>query len=208
MIWCVRVAHGVSSLKSLEELVENLLLSLLARHDVWVLAGTVDAADVVDVEHAGAVFVHNTESLKDNLLAGRVHGSTDVGKEFVVIDEAGSVVVHMGEERLQLTLREAEHVVRHSLCEFKLVKGHGVVVVHNTELLAETDDASSTTRLQLGSQSLEKVITSSLASTGGGATNFSLENLAGELTIVDSSRFVGIVQVVERVQILCIKYKS
>jgi len=90
----------VSSLKSLEELVENLLLSLLASQDVWVLVGIVDTADVVDVEHAGTVFVHLSESLKHNLLTGRVHGSTDRGKEFVVINEAGSVVVHVVKENL------------------------------------------------------------------------------------------------------------
>ena len=83
-----------------------------------------------------------------------------------------------------------------------------MLVVHNMELLAQADDTSGTSRHQLGPQSLEKFIRSNLATAGRGATNFSLENLASELTIVDSSRFVGIVQVVECLQILCEKNKS
>ena len=107
----------------------------------------------------------------------------------------------MSEQRLDLTLGEAEHVVLHSLAEFKFIEGQRVVVVHDTELLGKTDDAASTTALQLVAQALEKVISAGLA-TSRGATDIPTEDLAGELTVIESATLILVVEVVEGVQIL------
>ena len=76
-----------------------------------------------------------------------------------------------------------------------------MVIVHDAELLGQTDDAAGTTRLQLVSEALEEILSRGLA-TGGSATDISSENLACELTVVKRTATVLVVKVVEGVQIL------
>ena len=78
-----------------------------------------------------------------------------------------------------------------------------MVVVHDAELLAKANDSTSTTALQLVLESLKKVLTVGSA-TGRGATNISSEDLAGELTIVESSAAILVVQSVKCIQILTV----
>ena len=76
-----------------------------------------------------------------------------------------------------------------------------MVVIHDAELLAEANDTASTTGLQLVAEALKKVLTSSLAASRG-TTDISAEDLASELTIVESAALVLVVDVVEGIQIL------
>ena len=195
------VAHGVSSLESFEELGEDLLFSFLARHNIGMLVGLVDTTDVVDIDHATAVSVHLVESFHDNSLTGLVHGSTDGAEELVVLKETTAIVIHVCEKDLNLTLGEAEHVVRHGLAEFELVERHRVVVVHNTELLGKANDTTGTTGLQFVAKSLEEVVATG-AALGGGTTDISLEDFTGEFSVVKSATAILVVKVVKSVQIL------
>ena len=191
----------MSSLEGLEELREDLLLSLLAGEDIGMLVGGVDSADIVDVDHTTAIRVHLVEGSHDNSLTGSAHGSTDGAEEFVVLDQTATIEVHMGEEGLDFTLGEAEHVVTHSLAEFELVEGKRVVVIHDTELLGKADDTAGTTALQLVAEFLEEILTTGTA-TGGGTTDISLEDLTGELTVVQGTAAILVVKIVKSVQIL------
>ena len=195
------VAHRVSSLERFEELRENLLLGLLASNDIRVLAGGVDATNIVDVDHARAISVHLIESLHNDSFTGRVHGTADGAEELVVLNETGAIDVKMSEERLSFTLGEAEHVVRHGLAEFKFVERHRVVVVHDAELLGKSNDATGTTSLQLVTEALKKVFSAGTA-TGRSATDVPAKDLTGELTVVESAALVLVVDVVEGIQIL------
>ena len=76
-----------------------------------------------------------------------------------------------------------------------------MVVVHDAELLAKTNDATSTTTLQLVLQSLKEILTGS-AATGRGAANISPENLTGELTVVQSTTPILVIDLEEGIQIL------
>ena len=76
-----------------------------------------------------------------------------------------------------------------------------MVVVHDAELLAEANDATSTTTLQLVLQSLKEILTGS-AATGRGATNISPENLTGKLTVVQSTTTILVIDLEEGIQIL------
>ena len=76
-----------------------------------------------------------------------------------------------------------------------------MVVVHDAELLGETNDAASTATLQLITQALEKILTGS-TTTSWGSANFPLEDLAGKFTVVKRSTAILVVDVVEGVQIL------
>ena len=206
VIGSLLVSHGVGSLEGLEELGENLLLGLLAGHDIWMLVSAVDATDVVNVDHAGAVLVHLAEGAHSDRLSVGGHGSTDGAEELVVLDETTAVEIEVSEEDLDFTLGEAEHVVRHCLAEFKLVQRHGMVIIHDSELLGESDDTAGTTGLQLVSEALEEVLAAGTAA-GGGATDVSLEDLRGELSVVQGARAILVVKVVEGVQVLLIVRK-
>jgi hypothetical protein len=76
-----------------------------------------------------------------------------------------------------------------------------VVVIHNAELLAESDDATGTTGLKLGAELLEESL-AALVGGSWGATDLSAEDFAGELSIVEGAGTVLIVKVVESIKIL------
>ena len=76
-----------------------------------------------------------------------------------------------------------------------------MVVVHDAELLAEANDATSTTALQLVLQSLKEILTGGSA-TGRGATNIPPENLTGELTVVKSATLILVIDVEQCIQVL------
>ena len=114
----------VSSFEGLEELLENLLLSLLTSQNIWMLIGSVDSTDVINVDLARSVLVKGFEGLGNNSLTSSRHWSTDNSEELVIFDEARSVNIEMSEELADLTLRESKHIVLHGLAEFKFIKGH------------------------------------------------------------------------------------
>ena len=76
-----------------------------------------------------------------------------------------------------------------------------MVVIHDTELLGKADDTAGTTALQLVAEFLEEILTTGTA-TGGGTTDISLEDLTGELTVVQGTAAILVVKIVKSVQIL------
>ena len=149
----------MSSLESFEELLEDVLLRLFSSDHVRVLLSIIICAHVIDVDEPGSIGVQLVESLGNNSLSAGVHGSTDSAKEFVVVDLASSVVVKSVEQHGYLALREAKEVVLHSFGELIFVKAVRVVIIHNSELFAEADDAASTTGSKLVSQASEQLLT-------------------------------------------------
>jgi len=197
------VSQVMGSLESFKEFLEDLLLSLLAGLDVGVELGVVNILDVIVVKVSVTILVHDTESLINKLLSVGVHGSTDISKEFIVLNKTRVIIVHVVEQGLDLTLRETEHVVLHGLSKLILVKGHGVVVVHDAELLGETNDSTSTT----GSQLLAKLIKKSFGTVVGrlgrrGTTNITTEDLRSELTVVNGTIMRLVIDVEKGIQVL------
>jgi len=76
-----------------------------------------------------------------------------------------------------------------------------VVVVHNSELLSETNDSTGTSGLQLVSELLEHSC-ASLGSSGWGSSNLTTEDFRSELFVVQTSTSVFIIKIVKSIQIL------
>ena len=74
---------------------KDLLLSLLSRNDIWMLVGSVDTADIVNVDETTAILVKDIESLGDNSLTVLVHWATDCSNELIVLDKTTAIVVHI-----------------------------------------------------------------------------------------------------------------
>lgn len=66
-------ALAVVLLKGVEELEENFVFSPLSRNDIRVLGRVVNASDVVNVDCAGLVFIHNSKGLHGDPFAEIVH---------------------------------------------------------------------------------------------------------------------------------------
>jgi hypothetical protein len=77
-----------------------------------------------------------------------------------------------------------------------------VVIVHNSELFGKSDDSTGTTGSKFGSELLEKVFTGRLSSGWSGTADISAENFGGKFTVFKNTGFIGIVNGVERIQIL------
>lgn len=158
MIGGIVIAHVVGSLESLKELLKDLRLSFLSRYDIGVLGSAVDTSDVVDVDIAIVIIVKLSKCLFNPRSSIGVHGSTDHSEELVVLDKTRSIKIKGAEKASDFSLRETKHVVLHGLGELVLIEGHGVVIVHDSELLAETDDATSTTAGELGANAVDQLI--------------------------------------------------
>ena len=122
VVWGRVVSHVVGGFKSLEELLEDLLLGLLSRNDIWVRVGLVDTSDIIDIDPAVTVLVELLVSLSDDLLSSHVHWASDSSDELVVSDGATGVNIEIVEKSSALWLSETELVVGKSLAEFSLVQ--------------------------------------------------------------------------------------
>lgn len=82
------VLHSVRVvlLESVEELVQDFVLCLLTRDNIWVLLGVVSLANVVDVDGAGSVLVHDLKGLYGEALSELVHLATHATEELLVVN--------------------------------------------------------------------------------------------------------------------------
>ena len=124
MVWRIIVAHSVGCVERFEELLENLLFSLLSRDEIGMFSSAVGPSNIVDVQIAISIFVHLSENPADISGSKCIHGSTDLPQELVVLNEAIAVCIKPSEKSVNLSLRKAKHVVCHRFGKFILVKGH------------------------------------------------------------------------------------
>ena len=122
VVWCIIIAHSVSSLERLQKFLQDLILCLFTGLDIWVLVGLVDASDIVDVNPAIAVLVELFERLGNNLLSCHAHWTSDRADELVVGDRAAAVDIEVVEECANLTLVESKHEIIHGFAEFVFVE--------------------------------------------------------------------------------------
>jgi hypothetical protein len=196
--------HVVGGFKSFKELLENLLLGLLSSNNIRVLVSGVNTTDVVNVNVAISIGIKFGEGLTSKGFAVGVHGAADHAKELIVFDKTRVVVVEGAEEGGEFSLGEAKHVVLHSLCELILVKRHAVVVVHDTELLAETNNATSTAGGKLLTETVNKIFGSGLGAGGGSGADLTSEDSICELFVLKRARVVSVVDREEGVEVLII----
>lgn len=168
------------------------------------LLGVVNTLNIVDVNPAVSILVELLVSLHDNIYAVLVHRTTDAADEFIEVDEAGVVGVEVGEELLHLAFSEAEHVVTACLGELILVKGAGVVVVHDLELALEADESTGTAGNQLLAHGLSELIRAAHA--GASAHSTAAHGLSikggGELLVVETTGAVLVIDVEQGLEIL------
>lgn len=94
--------QGVGLLERVEELVEDVLLCLLARHHIWVLLGVISGSDVVNVEDTASILVDNLEGLLRQTNPTSVHRSHDFPQEFIIHNLTVVIRVESIEDSLDL----------------------------------------------------------------------------------------------------------
>ena len=97
--WLAKHGAGVD-LEGVEELHEDVVLSLLSGPNIRVELGIVGLPDVINVKHSTAVFVHDLESLLGEANTEIVHLTTNTSQELVVVNAPRSVPVEDAEEAL------------------------------------------------------------------------------------------------------------
>jgi len=195
----------VGSFESFKEFLKDLVLGLLARLDIWVLVGSVDSSDIVDINPTVSILVKLLVGLSDNLLPVGVHWTSDSTDEFIEFKETTSVEIEIAEKLLDLALGETEHVVSDGLGELVLVEGSRVVIIHNFELPLKTNKSSSTSRDKLNSKSLSKFLRASVsgsATTLGGGSHWTTIELGSELVVIKGSTFINIIDAEKSLQVL------
>ena len=149
---------GVGLLEGVEELVQDVLLSLLSRHDIGVLLSIVALTDIVDVKDATAIDVNDLERLLDERLTSTVHWAHDLPQELVVDDLAVVIRVEPIEDGLDLKAVVSDAVALERLLKLLAVEGARTVVVHDLERLAEVKDTAGTTRLNPLTHAVHKLV--------------------------------------------------
>ncbi len=139
-----RVVVLVVLLESVEELGQDIVFCFLSRLHVGVHLCVVDLTDVVHVEDAGLVFVHDCERLLGYVCAELIHFATDAAKELVVVDRAGTVTIEDGEETFCVLFLEADTEVVAGLHELGNVEVMAAIIVSDLELLSKTHNAAGT----------------------------------------------------------------
>lgn len=124
--------------ESVEELIKDLVFSLLARDYIRVLVGSVDSADVVNVDDSRLVLVHDGKGFHGDVAAELVHFPHNTSQEFIVGHVTGSINVVDREEAESLLFAEADTEVVDAFNEFLVAESHAVVVISNSERSRET----------------------------------------------------------------------
>mmetsp|Transcript_102553 Transcript_102553/g.141818 ORF Transcript_102553/g.141818 Transcript_102553/m.141818 type:complete len:335 (-) Transcript_102553:40-1044(-) len=203
VIGSVVISQTMSSLKGFKEFLKNLLFGLLTRFNIRVEFGIVSVLNIIVIKVAIAILVHDSKSFLNESLSISVHGSTNIAKEFIVLNKTRVIIVHIVKERLDLTLGETEHVILHGFGKLVFVKGHRVVVIHNTELLSKTNNTSGTARGKLLAELFKESFRTLPLSLGRlSTTDVTSENLRCKLMIVQGTATVFIVNVEKSFKIL------
>lgn len=133
------------NLKGVEELHQDIILSLLASLNIGVLLSVVGLSDVVNAEYTTTILVHNLESTLCDVGTELVHLSSDTAKELLVVNTATAITIKNLEEALSILFVEVDPEVTDCLLEFVEIKVSGVVIISNFKLLAEANDTTGTT---------------------------------------------------------------
>jgi hypothetical protein len=104
-----------------QELSQYLILGFLAFHDIWVFFGIIHASDVLQIEDATPVLVHDPERLLSKLPPEGVHLASDAAQELLVVDAPGAVAVEDVEEAADVALLDGDSEVFDGLGELIFV---------------------------------------------------------------------------------------
>jgi hypothetical protein len=143
--------------KRLKELAKHLVFSLLAGFHIWMMLGIVALSDIVDVQLAWTILVHQLEGSHCQGLSCCVHPSSDWSQEFIVTNLTWAVSVEDLEGLLALLWRQVHPEIRHCLFKLICIKSSWSVVVGYLELLADTLDSSGTSCFDLWSNVLNQL---------------------------------------------------
>ena len=118
-------------LESVQELLQDLILSLLACLDIRVESGAVESLQIIDGDATRPVSVELVEGLFNKLLPVVVDGSSDSQKELVIIQAAILVLVEEVEDLLDVTVSNVDLEVADRLPELTDIERSGVVVIED-----------------------------------------------------------------------------
>lgn len=122
VVWGLIISHRMGNLKSFKEFAQNLILGFFPLKNIWMLCCIVNTSNIVDIDPATAIFIQLFEGLENNLPSGRVHWASNSSNEFIKFNQSTSVEIKVGEEFLDFSFGEAEHVISHSFGEFIFVE--------------------------------------------------------------------------------------
>jgi len=128
-------------IKSVEELLKNLIDRLLARNDLGVLAGIVNLLNVIQADIAVAGDVELLVRASNQLLAVFVQLATESSQKLVERDAPICGLVILLENQVDLPLCQTQPVISKSLLEFLLVKLLVSVVIVDSKSTTDLEDA-------------------------------------------------------------------
>jgi len=116
------VLDRVSLLEGVKELVENVLFSLLTRHDIWVLLSVVTGANVVNIELSATIQVNHLKCFLDETLSTSVHGAHNLSQELVIDDLTVVIRVESFKDGLDLERLVSDAIALECFGELFVVK--------------------------------------------------------------------------------------
>ena len=125
--------HLAADVEGVEELAEDLVRRLPARHDVRVLGRVVALGDLVRLNDTVAVLVQHIEGHVHEAPAAIAHRPPDATQQLFKVDAAVAVPVEEVEERAQLLVVEVHVHLRHGLLELVQRQRLAPIVVHDAE---------------------------------------------------------------------------
>ena len=190
-------------LEGIEELSENIVLSLLATLNIGMLLGVVALADIVDINLARLILVQDGEGLLCDGDTSRVHLTDDTSEELIVGELTRAVTIEDGLGSDDLLLVETNTEVVHGLLELSDIKSLRAVVVSDLEFSSEGRDTTGASSLDLVLDVLnDGLLTGILGNTVGsrlGGISPTASSLLGsaslrsveDVVVLLSSRLVG-----------------
>ena len=84
--------------KLVHEFVEDLVLSHLARYDLWMLGGGIDASQIIFVNCATPILIKLRKGGQTSGFACLIHRTTYTVEEFIQIKDAVTIFIEQGKQ--------------------------------------------------------------------------------------------------------------
>lgn len=144
------------SLKSFDELAENVVLAALALDYVRMAGGIVGSLQVIDVQHTIAILVDNLVRLCHGIDSGLVHVASDKVEELIVAHSSVFVGVKHLKQSGHVFFADTHFEIFACLVELPHGQGTAFVIVHYFEDSLEANHASCPSGLQFILEQLQQ----------------------------------------------------
>jgi uncharacterized membrane protein YbjE (DUF340 family) len=132
------------SFKSVQEFKKNIIFRLLSSFHIWVHLGIISLFNIVQIQDATLILVHDCESFLTEVNSELVHFSSNSSQKFIIVDTSTSISIKDLEESLAVCISNTSSKISDCFLELLKIKIFRIVIISYFELFSKSNKTSCT----------------------------------------------------------------